>query len=458
MSDYLTVLLIMTCVGLLLLIPSAYFGGKIGVIIVASILTILSCYILVWGIGIGKSFSNSHASTSLNSDTILQFLSFTTLYAFLAYSCFCFSQVLHGINGYKTKSLVCLVILFGYPMFLFIRNNVSLHSRLKKNYSNEIIIAHPKDFPILIDRIKFCNSKTKEAFHVSYNFYETDRKLYQIEGLPDKSQFMQSQRYYTQKTKHLIPISFDSFELSWYSILENKFYKDIFPIDTKNLKIGENYDKQLTINDFLIHILPNGHVDLLKREYTNYTHLISYFDIKFRSVEGQSIDSIWKNNSQVEQQYLNSQNLNFRFEKLKRGTVTKLTPEEILSFRSVFSFGINIEIDKKDKNSNTLKNIKIIDFYLNQYSRSVNFLRTASEKPLPSLIRIEILDNEEEKHWVSIVFDKKKLFDQYTNFIKINNKDVLFQVNLNIENVSKSKIWLKSKGQKISIDGWDIKG
>jgi len=457
MSDFLATLLIMIGIGLLFLIPAAYFGGKMGVTITAIILTAISCYLFIYAIALGKSFSNSNASMRLNTDMILQFLAFAAFYSFMAYGSFCLSQVAHDIEGYKIKLLIWGVILLGYPMYLSISSTYSIYHKQRKHYSSAIIIAHAKDFPILIDRIKFFDSKTKKASSMYARFHENHRKVSEIEGLTDQNECMQSLRYYTKATHTFIPIGFDSFELSWYSVLENKFYKDIFPIDQKMLKVAENYEKQRTISDMLIHILPNGHVDLLKKEYTDYTHVTPYFDVAFKAVEGQTLDAIFKTHSQIAPLDFNSiENLKRDFKNLKKGTVTKLSPEEILSFRSVYPYGIAIEINQKPTEISELKEIKIIDFYLNQYSRSADFLKEINTKPLPSFIRIKIVNNNDERRWIAIMFDKKMLFNQYSAFIETHKEAVYFDIKVNLMDLTKSQIGLKSKNEKIALDNWII--
>lgn len=454
MSDFLTILLIMIGVGLLFLVPAAYFGGKIGITIVTLILTVISCYLLLYAKGLGKSFANSNTPTSLNLEIVLMFLSFAALYAFIGYGSFCLRQVTHGIEGYKIKLLVWFVILIGYPIYLSVSAAISLHNIQKKYYTSDIIITHAIDFPILVDRIKFFNSKTNKASSIFSRYLENYRKVYEIEGLTSKNELMQSLRYYAKLSHTLIPIGFDSFELSWYSVLENKFYKDTFPIDRKKLKVGKNYEGQLTISDMLIHILPNGHVDLLKNEYTDYTHLTPYSKVDFSSVEGQSIDSIWKNHSQVESQYINYENLNNDFEKLKKGTVVKLSAEEILSFRSVHSYGIDIEL--KENEVHKIQEIKVIDFYLNQYTRSAKFLRRTNSKPLPSFIRIKHVNNKDERRWVDVMFNKKELLNQFKTFTAIHNEEVYIKIDINVADLNKSKVWLQSKDKKVTLDNWYI--
>lgn len=456
MSDFLNILLIMIGIGLLFLMPAAYFGGKTGVIITAIILILINFYIYLYAVGLGKSFSNSNFSTPLETE-LLQLLVFTVFYAFMAYGSFCFREVIYGIEGYKIKLLIWSVILLGYPMYLYTTSAYSLYNRNRKHYSSSITITHAKDFPILIDRIKFFDSKSKKASFIYERFQENYKKVSEIEGLTDQNEFMQSQRYYTKLIPTLIPIGFDSFELSWYSVLENKFYKDTFLIDQKKFKISEKYDRQLVISDMLINILPNGHVDLLKRKSTDYIHLFAYFDVAFNDVKGQTLATIFNTHSQIAPLDNNDiKNLNYNFEKLQEETVTKLSLEEILSFRSVYPFGIDIEINKKKNEVNELEDIKIIDFYLNQYTRNADFLKEINTKPLPRFIRIEIVNNKNKRRWVDIMFDKKMLHTQFTTFIKTHKEDVSLAIKINIVDLTKSEIWLKSKDKKIALDNWII--
>jgi len=456
MSDFLSILLIMIGVGLLFLLPTAYMGGKISLIVVTLVLTGISSYLLIYAKALGSSFANSSTTKSFDFEMLFMFLAFAALYAFIAYGSFCLRQVTYGIEGYKIKLLVWFIILLGYPIYLSVSAAINLHSVQKKHYDSNIIIAHPKDFPILIDRLKFLDSKKNNASSIASRYTENYRKVSEIEGLSYENESMQSQRYYTKLAHTLIPIRFDSFELSWYSVLENKFYRDTFPIDQKKLKIRERNDNQLTISDMLIHILPNGHVDLLKNEYTNYTHLTPYFDVAFSSVEGQSIDSIWKNHSQVGPEYVNYENLNYDFEKLMKGTAVKLSPEEILSFRSIHSYGIDIELIQKENEVNELQEIEVIDFYLNQYTRSAETLRKINSKPLPSFIEVKRLNNKDKRAWVDIMFDKKELLSQFKTFTAIHNEEVIFKININITDLNKSEVWLQSKDEKVALDNWYI--
>ncbi|MDW5288756.1 hypothetical protein [Formosa sp. PL04] len=456
MSDFLTVLLIMIGVGLLFLLPTAFIGGKKSLIVVTIVLTGISCFLLMYGKALGSSFSNSNRTKSFDWDAVLMSLAFAALYAFIAYGCFCLNQVLNDIDGYKIKLLIWGIILIGYPMYLIISAETSLHNMHKKHYESEIIIAHPIDFPILIDRLRFFDSKTNKSSSLSSRFLENDRMRSSIEGLSYEYEFMQSQRYYTRLPKILIPIDFDTFELSWYSVPEQKFYRDTFSIDQKKLKVGENYDKQLIISDMLIHILPGGHVELLKNEYRNYTHLYSYFDVDFKAVEGQSIDSIWKQYSQVDSEYINYNNLNYDFKILNNGTVEKLTPEEILAFSSVHTYAIQVELIQKEDEVNELEEIKVIDFYLNQYTRSTEFLRKEGTKPLPSFIQIELLKDREFKGRIEVMFDKKELLNQFNAFTTTPKEDVFFKVTINVADLNKSTIELHSKDETLMLNNWHI--
>ncbi|CDF79334.1 hypothetical protein BN863_16220 [Formosa agariphila KMM 3901] len=254
----------------------------------------------------------------------------------------------------------------------------------------------------------------------------------------------------------LIPIEFDTFELSWYSVPEEKFYRDTFSIDQKKLKVDENYDKQLTISDLLVNILPNGHVELLKNEYTNYSHLNSYYDVAFNDVKGQSIDSIFKQYSQIPSENIDYKNLNRDFKILTNGTVDKLTPEEILAFKNLHTYGIQVELQQKEQGFSMSQDIKVIDFYLNQYTRSSDFLRKESTKPLPSLIQIKILKDREFKDRIEVMFDKKELQNQFNMFTATPKADVHFNIIINVDDLQKSIVELQSKNETMTLNNWYI--
>jgi len=442
--------------GTFLFIPTAYFGGKTGVILAFLALTAISCYIFIYAIGLGKSFANSSTPTTWNSKQLLPFLAFAVFYAFMGYGSFCLSEFAHGAAGYKIQLIVWILMVAGYPLFSYSRQVYNLYITQIKHYSSKIIIAHPKDFPIQLDQIQFLNSKTKKASSRYSNFHEDYDQIEKTEGLTCQNILMQSQRYYTQMLPLLIPISFDSFELSWYSILENKFYKDTFPLDQNKLKVHQKYEGQMTISNMLIHILPNGNVDLLKNDYSELTHLIPYYDVAFTSVRGQSLDSIWKLFTPIGLPETQIGNLKKSFEKLQKGTGNQVSPEDILNFRSVHSYGIDIKIEQKQNEINELKEIKVIDFYLNKYVRKSDFLRKINKKPLPSLLRIKTLNNNDKRRWIDILFDKKALLNQYTTFASEHKDDVSFDLTVNLENLEKSQICLKSKDEKLALHSWRI--
>lgn len=455
-SDHLSTILIMIGAGVLLFIPTAYFGGKVGIVLAFLILTAISCFIFMYAIGLGKSFANSNSPTNWNAKQALPFLAFAIFYAFMGYGSFCLSELAHGAEGYKIQVIVWILILVGYPLISYSRQVYSLYITQIKHYSSTLIIAHPKDFPIQLDQIQFLNSKTKKASYSYSNFYEDYDQIEKTEGLTNQNLLMQSQRYYTKSSPLLIPISFDSFVLSWYSIRENRFYKDCFPLDQNKLKVNQKYGGQMTISNMLIHILPNGNVDLLKSDYSELTHLIPYYDVAFSSVKGQSLDSIWKLFTPTGEPEAQIETLKNNFEELQKASGTKVSPEEILSFRSVHTYGIDIKINQIQNEINELKEIKVIDFYLNKYIRKVDFLRKINKKPLPSFLKIKILNNKDKRRWIDVLFNKKALLNQYTAFVSQHKDDVSFEIMLDIGNLKKSQIFLKSKNEKLALHSWHI--
>ncbi|MDO6759711.1 hypothetical protein Q4566_05820 [Tamlana sp. 2_MG-2023] len=457
MSDYLTVLLVMISVGLLFLTPAAFFGGKTGVIITVIILTAISCYLLMYAIGLGKSFGNSSAPTSFRVESLLPYLKFAALYAFIGYGAFCFSQMEHGVEGYKIKWLVCTLILVGYPAYLFASEVISESNTKLKYYKTDIVIAHPVDFPVQIDQLRFFDSKTKKSTPTHYRYMENDLILSDFEGLDVENNPFRSHRYYKEGISRYLPISFDSFELSWYSILEQRFYKDVFRLDQEKLKTRQESEGQMVISDMLINILPKGHVDLLKREYMEYIHVAAYGKVAFTAVDGQSLDEIFGLFTPIGAPDDHKANRKRDYAKIEQDITHNLSPEEILSFRSVYNYDINVEYIQYPNEVKELKEIEIIDFYLNQYKRSPDFLSERHTKPLPSYMKLKLKGYDKDKRpWIEIGFDKKLLFHAYNTFAEEHNEAISFEILVDIKDLNKSKIWLKSKEEKMSLDGWKM--
>lgn len=454
MSDFLVTLLLLIGVGLLFLFPAAYFGNQTGAILTALVLTGVGCFLLVYLEALGRAFGNGNSAIRLSKDLIIPFTGLAALFGFMAYGSYCLGQVIKGIEGYQLKSVIWSAMLVGFPLYLYGSSVFGDYYTKRKHYQTQITLAHPKDFPVLIDRIKFFNSKTKKASLFYFRHNENHQKGAEIEGLSEQNHSKQMNRYYTKLPHTLIPIGFDSFELSWYSVDENKFYRDVFPIDQKKLNIRENYQKQLIISDLLICILPHGNVDLSILGPNDSQHITHYFDIASHDVKGQTLNEIFQSHSQISPLGLKELNLlKADFEQLKKGTVKGLSPEEILSFRKVFTFGMDIHTNQKP---NDIREIEIIDFYLNRYSRTVDFLKEINTKPLPRLIKIGKLNDQNVSSSLDVLFDKKTLYHQYTSFIEYHHQNVRMELELNETDLTKSQIWLKSNDERIALENWTI--
>ena len=246
------------------------------------------------------------------------------------------------------------------------------------------------------------------------------------------------------------------FELSWYSISENKFYKDTFSLDQQKLKVRQEYSGQMMISDLLINILPNGNADLLINKDSSRDHLLHYRKVDFTSVENKSLDEIFKLFDQKKLSESRIERLKENHEKLIKNTTSLLSAEEILNFRSVHSYAIDVEIKQKEGERNQIKEIKVIDMYLNKYSRSADFLKEIHEKPLPSFIEVQILNNKESRRYIKIVFDRKALLNQFNTFESKSKGDLTLGILIDAEKVSRSKIHLKSRSKRVVLTHWRV--
>ena len=483
-SDSSLILLTMLFFANLILLPSGYFGGKVGLVVAAIVLTAITAFLYIYMLALGKSFANGNSNSTIDIKHIISFIAFACFYAFMAYGAFMISQMLKGEASYGWQIIGWLVVCLSFPLFDYSQSYYgiySYHQEQKKYYSTDITIAHPKNFPILIDQLNFINSKGKTSSSTSLTknaeLYRDDQYVKRFEGIDVESnenlRYLQSHLFYSigpdptpsnsRSTSNYsrardwrIPTNFDAFELSWYSVADKKFYKDTFPLDQKKLDIKDKYGGGREINDLLINILPTGHVDLLKRKSGDLLHTIPYWDIAFTQLESEDLTEILT--------HFSTQNLTGKYLEMLTDTYAKALititeghePNEVLKFRSVQPFGIDIKFKESQSSLYELRRIEVIDFYLNEYARSAKTLKKVHTLALPSHFEINFADKNNDWSEINIAFDKASLFEQFNHFKEKNTGDIYFDVTLDKDNLRETEVVFKANESTSKITGWEI--
>ena len=466
LSDNSTVFLIMVMVASFIFFPTAYFGGKKSLIIAVCILTGFTAFVYLYALGLGRSFANSNASGAIDSSQLIMFVLFTCFYLIMAYGHYILVQTIKGEGSYGVQLLIWLCLCFAYPVFDYASQSYKYNQYLeeqKKYYEAKIIIAHPIKFPVLIDNIRFLNAQSGSTSVMDDAFYRDDeeRYVYDFERLRGESEENLKEHVYyaisNPERNHLkvplkVPVDFDAFELSWYSIADKKFYKDVFSLTQNKLEISERYGTNAKrINTLLINILPTGQVDLLKREGSDVVHTAPYSDVAYTDVESHVLSDILT--------YFTTKNFNEKqleeltetYQKAQNDTVDH-DPDEVLRYRTVQPYGIDVKLDESQSDLYKLKKLTVIDFYLGQYRRNVNTFQNVHKLPLPSHLRIGMKDQTK----INIAFDKASLFEQFMVFRAENEGELYFEVILNKDNLALTTVALRVNDVRKKVTGFKI--
>ncbi|TEW52559.1 hypothetical protein [Psychromonas algicola] len=465
LSDNSTVLLIMIAVAMFIFFPTAYFGGKKSLIIAVCILTGLTAFVYLYALGLGRSFANSNASGAIDSSQLIMFVLFTCFYLLMAYGNYSLVQTIKGESGYGIQLVVWLVLCVSYPVFDYASQSYQYSQHLaeqKKYYEAEIVIAHPVKFPVLIDHIRFLNVESGSSSVMDNPFSRDDEEeyVYDFEKLRGESEeHLKGHVYYAiddprhdyskgpfSKGALKVPVDFDAFELSWYSIADKKFYKDVFPLTQNKLEISEIHGTHVKkINNLLINILPTGQVDLLKRKGRDILHTVPYWDIAYTDVGSDDLSDILTHFTSKEIDGKRLEELTETYQKALNDTAEN-NPDEVLRYRSVQPYGIEVKFDESQNTLYKMQKMTLVDFYLGQYRRSINAFQPIRELPLPSHLMIDITDQAKKWSEIHITFNKASLFEQFKTFSAENEGDIYFELILNKDDLTKTSISLNANG------------
>jgi len=469
LSDNSTVLLIMIAVAMCIFFPTAYLGGKKSLVIVVVIATGLTAFIYLYGLGLGRGFSNNHSGGGLNAGHLFMFVLFSCFYLLMAYGNYSLVQTIKGENGYGIQLVVWLVLCVSYPVFDYASQSYQYHRYVeeqKKYYEARIVIAHPVKFPVLIDHIRFLNAESGSSSVMDNPFYRDDEGeyLYDFEKLKAESEeHLKGHVYYAIVPLHgylksalKVPVDFDAFELSWYSIADKKFYKDVFPLTQNKLEISEIYGTHVKkINKLLINILPTGQVDLLKREGGDTLHTVPYWDIAHTDVESDDLSDILTFFTSKEINGKRLEELTETYQKALNHTADN-NPDEVLRYRSVQPYGVEIRLEESQKTLYKLQKMTMVDFYLGQYRRGISAFQPVRELPLPSHLMIDITDQASNWSEIHIAFNKASLFEQFKIFSADNKGDIYFEVMVNKDDLTKTSISLKANGVSRTLTDFSV--
>jgi len=463
-SDFLFTVLVVTAIGLLLLVPATFWGGKVGVIVAIALLMLGSWFLYAWGTGLGRSFANAPpvVNAGLDWSMLLVMLKLLLFYSFLAYG------VWHLCQTIKTdeKSYVVLslwfAVLIGLPASLYGHQTYQLYVKQIKHYATSIIVTHAKTMPLIIDQLTFIDLSNDERLIVSLRLDNTENIAERFEALAPEalaintedssgSNVSAQQNYYTHYQDIYVPAGFDQFELSWYSILEQRFYKDSFAVVRKKLSIKRDFTGQTKMSDLIINIWPQGHVDLLKQEQGERTHLNQYRDVAYKEIklEQKLLADVFGTNHQKSRLISQISQAKQQFEQTDNNQDSL---NEQLKLRQFYDWGLTVNVLNETEHSYQVKAITVADVFLRSYSRRVTGLKVTEQQPLPNRLVFELSDNNDKEIKLQLVLDPMVLQALVQRGMKDGEGEFQLEVNIDINSLDSSEVFIIEAGRRVRLN------
>ncbi len=321
------------------------------------------------------------------------------------------------------------------PSSLYIYEIITKWWNIVNYIDISILVKYDAYYPVMIDNLEFISSKNKKKIvfkHLNWIF-DTSKKYMEY----DKFENFNLKNKYFLETKQIpengnnslhdyeIHESTDSFNLNYYSFVEDKFYSDCFPLALNDLLEWEkSINGKRFIRDVTLRIFPWWNMILLNHE----NRLISNFT---------KIETL-KINAKNKESYIDDYIKKIDFNWTKKELLSELKSKEIKKrtdsmIKEMKFYNRILEIENKEKIVN------ITDGIYNEFRYKT---WTRSRWPLPYTINFKKISA-----FYTIYLNKVEIADQISE-IELKKDDVV--------NLSINKNILKIKVNKTEIYNWEI--
>ncbi|VAW97579.1 hypothetical protein MNBD_GAMMA21-977 [hydrothermal vent metagenome] len=273
-----------------------FYFGAVGAIAYIFIISLLAAFIvrpfLLWG------------------KSIYTPLNFKTFWKPLLIGVTLMSTISYGeyflVGFYQTGLLNTIafipwvVVFFVFPVVYFtqrgIRHNLALRNRARNYIQLHIRIGHSIHVPIIVDHLRFVNSRNGKESVIRLPAYRDDSSYdydEQEQNEMDLALKIESAERVCFVEETDIPFGADIFYMSWYSLVEDTYFQDEFPFSlddfsfriskydgAKQLRSKAHYRQNAGMLSLRIH--PLGYVSLY--EYSSM--LLCYVNAKTKNITG----------------------------------------------------------------------------------------------------------------------------------------------------------------------------
>jgi len=297
-----------------------------------------------------------------------------------------------------------------------------------KYVDSYLTVSYQNRMPLYFDEIKFENSSTKSETIIEFDNKLDEEYFYRkdpAEKYPD----------YVEIRKSLsIPVGTDRVYMSWYSFVEDKYYKDVFPFDyskfADNIKdayapsFGNYLEKMFPflrkkkISHVYMRFYLNGEVDFSRSmQRTGKRNVGFYIKVETEQVEEDA-------KRYFIGQYLIDYDDPALKEKFKLMVGNKKNVDEIYENSKYIWHKATWKIEVEGSGLHEV--LSVGDVRMNSYTVSYGAISKPEVRPLPESIQIKDEFVNGKKWVVNITLDTNKLYDLIKDYPA--DKEITFKI------------------------------
>lgn len=408
-SDFYFYLLIILGLLLFLVIPvqwviNFYYGLKgamVSGVLLALLVAFGALFFYQWGKGVGSVTGYvSYGSGELRMVFASVFLGGLLLIAFTSFGIYHLVQLSKTGVLNKPWFFTWLVLYVGSPA-LYIGGKEYLTFLAAKEQRTYFIpaylkVSHYRELPIYIDELKFVNSinSRESTFNINaVSEFNPDSTAESREKVRKMDHVLIDQR-------ESVPVEMDQFVLSWYSFVEDTYYRDTFPFPAEHFPIKTWPGGSRSMSSINLLILPEGKVRLFgpgSKQYFPY-HKVEVKPLS-QEEKAQKTETFYS----VNQGQASIEDIRKKLQRIKNSN--QLNKRQAMD-KTEFNWSLTI------KGKGEVSSVNISDFRQLRYDTTYQWLHQPVKKVLPAEITMYLKRPQKGDIRVYLFLDKERLFDQ----------------------------------------------
>ena len=296
------------------------------------------------------------------------------------------------------------------------------------------------ELPIIIDELKFVNTTIEKESAISLRPKEKSSWGEQ----KDNGRAL----WEVLNPKIEIPKGADKFVMSWYSLVEGKYYSDEFPFSYDRFPLRKYPEGSKEMEPLALHIKPEGKVDL----FGSYHKLLFYYvDVKTKPISEKEKDEKLALFRTLHMPDGTNAEIDSMLQELEASGrhIKRMEMEEAI-------FNWQMTLDGPGKAST----IWLKDFRFHDYKPKLEWLDSLSKKSLPADISVYFKANKEEDEgfWLKFTPDVRQLYETVLD-ITAGNEELPLAFSLTVkDNVTREvEFLIKTETETVEFTEWQIK-